>query len=104
MKRTCIYYSANQCDVLSDRNSLRREELMAPGLSALHGGRVEHTHHSNREKRDMKRVRSGLLKVPGTYTVTSFSLTRRAPADMCGGWFSLFYPIKLTIKISHYKT
>lgn len=56
-----------------------------------------------------KRVRSGLLKVPGTYTVTSFSLTRSAPADKCGGWFSLipnylFYPIKLTIKISHYKT
>lgn len=109
MKRTCIYYSANQCDGLSGRNSLRREELTAPGLSALHGGRVEHTHHSNREKRDVRRARSGLLKVPGTFAVTSFSLTRSAPADKRGGWFSLipnylFYPIKLTIKISHYKT
>lgn len=63
MKRTCIDYFANPCNGLSDRNSLRREELMAPGLLALHGGRVGQTQHSNR---DVRRERSGLLKVPGT--------------------------------------
>lgn len=67
MKRACIYYFANQCDRLSDRNSLRREELMAPGLSGLHGQRVEQIHHSDREERDERRARSGLLKVPGTH-------------------------------------
>ena len=82
MKRTCTDYFANPCNGLSDRNILRREELVAPGLLVLHGGRVGQTQHSNR---DMRRVRWGLLKVPGT--VTSFSLTRSATADMHGGWF-----------------